>query len=74
MKHTQDSNSIFVELIGCDVGRADDDKLSRSCNPAGPAALGKATKTGYRGDNPPVDGDCGYGVVSLDMREYPVAI
>ena len=74
VKHAQDSNCAVGRLIGCDVWRADDDKLSRPSETAGPAALGKISKTADRGDDPFIDGDRGRRIVSLDMREDAVAI
>jgi len=74
VKYAQDSNCAAGQLIGCDVWRADDDKLSRPSEPAGPAALGKVSKTSDRGDDSFIDGDCGRRIVSLDMREDADAI
>ena len=74
MKYAQDSNHAVGQLIGCHVWRADDDKLSCPSEPAGPAALGKVSKTADRGDDPFIDGDRGRRIVSLDMREDAVAI
>lgn len=74
MKHAQNSNGIFGQLIGYDIWCPDDDELSGRRKPAGPAALGKVLKAADRGGNPLIHRDCRHGIVGLYMREYPVAI
>jgi len=61
VKHAQDSNPVLDQLIGCNIWRADDDKLSCSSKPADPAAFGKVSQATDGGDNSLVDSDRGGG-------------